>query len=82
VPANPYKSFDQKRIVEVLARETEVPVAEVARLFEGERARLQRGARITGFLPIFAIRNVEEILRQRKVDSRLKPLPNALLEPR
>jgi hypothetical protein len=70
VPVNQHPSFDQKRIVEVLARETEVPVAEVARLFEDERARLESGARIKGFLPIFAIRNVEEILRQRKVQPR------------
>jgi uncharacterized membrane protein len=56
----------QQRAIEVLARESQVPVNEVAQLYEDARARLEVGARIRGFLGIFAIRNVRKMLRQRK----------------
>jgi Protein of unknown function (DUF3562) len=56
----------QQRTLERLARESQVPVAEVAQLYERARAELEVGARIRGFLGIFAIRNVRKALRQRK----------------
>jgi 2-phospho-L-lactate transferase/gluconeogenesis factor (CofD/UPF0052 family) len=59
------KQADQTRIIESLARESELPIDEVAHLYEGELAELGVGARITSFLPIFAIRNVQDILRRR-----------------
>ncbi len=61
---------DQTRIVAFLAEESQQPVADVAKLYEHERAALALGARVTNFLHIFAIRNVQKILRQRAADSR------------
>lgn len=52
--------------IELLARESQVPVSEVARLYEDARAELEIGARIKGFLGIFALRNVRKLLRQRR----------------
>lgn len=59
------RQADQTRIIELLARESEFPIDEVAHLYEEELAELGIGARITSFLPIFAIRNVREALRKR-----------------
>jgi hypothetical protein len=55
-----------QRAFERLARESQVPVNEVARLYEDAHARLAVGARIKGFLGIFALRNVRRLLRQRR----------------
>jgi hypothetical protein len=64
--ANPAeKQPDQARIVAFLAEESHQPIAEIAKLYEHERAELALGAHITRFLHIFAIRNVQEILRMR-----------------
>jgi hypothetical protein len=57
------------RAIHFLAREWGVPVEEVARLYESERAALALTARVTGYLPILAIRKVRETLRRRS-DSR------------
>ena len=59
------KQPDQTRIVALLAKESQQPVADVAKLYEHERAELALGAHITKFLDIFAIRNVQQILLQR-----------------
>ena len=59
------RQADQTRIIESLARESEFPIDEVAHLYEEELAELGIDARITSFLPIFAIRNVQEALRKR-----------------
>lgn len=58
------KSHHQ-RAIEFLAREAQVPVDEVALLYEDARTKLEVGARIKGFLGIFAIRNVRTTLRRR-----------------
>jgi len=63
--AAPDSQTEEKRIVEFLARESSVPVGEVARIYAAERAGLAKGARVATFVPIFAIRNVQEILRHR-----------------
>jgi hypothetical protein len=63
--AAPDSQTEEKRIVEFLARESSVPVDEVARIYAAERAGLAEGARVANFVPIFAIRNVQEILRSR-----------------
>ena len=55
-----------QRTIEFLAREAHVPVSEVAALYENAHAELEAGARIRGFLGIFAMRNVRKLLRQRK----------------
>jgi hypothetical protein len=49
-----------------LAKECHVPVGDMARLYEHERATLAQGAHVTKFLHIFAARNVLEILRLRE----------------
>ena len=54
-----------QRAIEFLARESQAPVSEVARLYEEARAELEVGARIRSFVGIFAIRNVRKALRQR-----------------
>ena len=64
------KGSHQQRAIEFLAQESQVPINEVAQLYEDERAGLEVGARITGFLPIFAIRKVREMLRLRSAGKR------------
>lgn len=81
MPALFDKQPDQQRIVATLAAESHVPIDDVAALYEHERAGLALSARITNFLHIFAIRNVQEILRKRALDPRppqiggISPLP-------
>ena len=65
MPAPQQKQPDQKRIVEFLAQDSKVPIEDVATLYEHERSALAAGARVTSFIHIFAIRNVQEILRDR-----------------
>jgi len=62
------KKPDQQRIVKLLAEEAQVPIDDVATLYEHERSALAAGAHVTRFVHIFAIRNVQEILLQRSVD--------------
>lgn len=61
---------DRQRTVAGLAEEFHTPVDAVAALYDRERADLARGARVTAFLDIFAVRKVEEALRQRDTDKR------------
>jgi hypothetical protein len=56
-----------------LARESQVSLDEVALLYENELSKLEVGARIQNFLPIFAVRKVREMLLQRSNGKR--PLP-------
>lgn len=62
------KQPDQARIVALLAEESQLPVDDVAKLYERERAELAAGAHITQFLHVFAIRNVQDILRKRAIE--------------
>ena len=64
------KESHHQRDIEVLAAESQVPVNEVARLYEDARAELEAGARVRSFLGIFALRKVRNTLRER---SRGKP---------
>lgn len=68
----PGKKSSQERAIELLAQESQVPVDEVARLYNDEWTELEDGARITGFLAIFTTRNVREMLRRRSIG---KPSP-------
>jgi hypothetical protein len=54
-----------QQALELLARESAMPVNEVARLYEDARAGLEAGARIKDYVGIFALRNVRNMLRQR-----------------
>lgn len=58
----------QDLAVEFLAKESNVSIEDVARLYRSELARLAFGAHISLFLPIFAIRNVREVLRLRRTE--------------
>jgi Protein of unknown function (DUF3562) len=49
----------KRRAIEFLATESKVPVDQVAQLYEKERAKLELGARVKKFLPIFTFRNVQ-----------------------
>jgi len=62
------KEPDRKRIVEFLAAESQLPIDDVATLYEHERAELAADARIPNFLHIFAIRNVQAILRGGRLE--------------
>ena len=62
----PRESSTHERAIEALARESHVPIDQVAQLYEHELAVLKAGARITSFLPILTTRKVREILRQRQ----------------
>jgi hypothetical protein len=69
-----YPHEDHKRTVEFLARESDAPFAEVERLYELERAKLELDAHVNSFVPIFIIRNVREILSRQRLAS-----PSALV---
>lgn len=64
------KESHHQRAIESLAEESQVPVDEVAQLYEDTHAELEAGAHIRSFLGIFALRNVRKTLRQR---SRAEP---------
>jgi len=64
------KESHHERALEFLAEESQVPVNEVARLYEDVHAELEAGARIRSFIGIFALRKVRKTLRER---SRGKP---------
>jgi hypothetical protein len=71
MPSKPAKYPDQKqkRIVARLAAQCQVPVDEMAALFETERAKLAAGAHITKFLDVFATRHILENIRLRALDT-------------
>ncbi|MBT9502592.1 MAG: DUF3562 domain-containing protein [Burkholderiaceae bacterium] len=73
MPAPHSMQPDQHQIVAHLAHQAHLPVGDVAQLYEQERAELAAGAHIMTFLPIFAIRNVQEILRRRGLVDRVAP---------
>jgi hypothetical protein len=60
----PHDSIAHQRAIEALAREAQVPIEDVTRLYAHELAALTAGARITTFLPVLTTRKVRAILRQ------------------
>ena len=59
--------------VMALAREFELPLDEVRRLYERTRAELASGAHVHHYVPIFAVRKLREQLRRRGGDGLRKP---------
>jgi hypothetical protein len=57
------KPAEQKRIVEFLSRGSDVPVAEIARLYAMEEIALEASSRVKKFIPVFLIRNVRTQMR-------------------
>jgi hypothetical protein len=66
---HPRKSSTHERAIEALARESHLPIDQVAQLYEHELTGLKVGARVTSFLTILTTRKVREILRQRQSSS-------------
>ncbi len=67
---------DRYEDIEILARETNTPVATVEEIYAAEHAKLDRGARIKTFIPVLIHRHVKELLRSRHCASnfdRLRP---------
>jgi Protein of unknown function (DUF3562) len=54
------------RALELMSKRCHVPQSEVTRLYERELAGLVSDARITSFLPIFAMRKVEDTLNHQR----------------
>ena len=52
----------KRHAIEFLAVESKLPFDQVARLYEQERAKLELGAKVKQYLPIFTLRNVQEQL--------------------
>jgi len=50
---------------DLIASESELTIADVTQLYAAELSRLTSGSHIARFLPIFALQNVRESLRQR-----------------
>lgn len=55
--------------IENLARETDMPVALVEKIYTIERARLERTARITTYVPVLIHQHVKARLREQRAAS-------------
>jgi hypothetical protein len=64
--AQPGKESHQDQAIAALAREAQVSIDEVTRLCATEHAKLAVDARLTDYLPIFAFRKAQEVLRNRR----------------
>lgn len=53
------------RALEILARDTGVPVDKVGRLYELELEKLKKGARIKDFLTLLVSRRVKDLLKNK-----------------
>ena len=73
------KRSHRQRAIEFLACEWQVPIHQVTQLYESEWAELAVDARIAGFLPIFAFRNVRKTLRHRARSMSATAQPASLL---
>jgi len=63
------KPPDQQRLVEYMAEQCHEPVDKIAFLYEQERAKLAKTARITQFLHVFVMRHVREILSKQRLSA-------------
>ena len=61
-----------ERFIQNLAQEFHLPFDVVAGLYERQRSELCSSARTMQFVHIFAMRNVEEILRERGSENGLE----------
>ncbi len=64
--SNEKKVASPTRALELMSRRCDVPQNEVTRLYERELAGLISDARMTSFIPILAMRKVEETLNHRR----------------
>jgi len=63
---------DRESDIETLARETDMPVATVHRIYKIEHAKLDQVAKIKTFVPVLIRRRVKEVLQAQR--SALKSL--------
>ncbi len=59
--------------IEGLARETDMPLDTVDRIYQVERAKLEKDARIKTYVPVLTRRRVKDLLQERRsspMDSR------------
>jgi Protein of unknown function (DUF3562) len=73
-----HDSTGHARDIALLARETHMPLDDVAQLYARELAALAAGARITSFLPLLTTRTVRAILRQQGHSQRVSPAVETL----
>lgn len=57
----------ESQLIEALASESKLPLDMVLDLYQDECAKLDAAARVKSFLPIFAIRNVRDRLKQLRI---------------
>jgi Protein of unknown function (DUF3562) len=63
---NPHKLASQESEIELLARQTDVPVETVQRIYNFERAKLEQAARIKTYVPVLIHRRVRELLQSER----------------
>ena len=64
LPTNPNDAISQESEIEQLARQADVPVEVVHRIYDLECAKLEKAARIKTYVPVLAHRRVKEQLLQ------------------
>jgi Protein of unknown function (DUF3562) len=60
------RSTDASAEIETLAREADLPLALVQKIYISERAKLERTARIKLYVPVLTHRHVKELLREHQ----------------
>ena len=60
---NPNETTSQESELELLARQADMPVEIVHRIYDLERAKLEKAARIKTYVPVLAHRRVKELLQ-------------------
>jgi hypothetical protein len=55
--------------IEMLARETDMPVELVQEIYMSERAKLEQTARIKTYVPVLVHRQVKALLREQRASS-------------
>lgn len=73
--AQRYEGGRDEHSLEILARQAHVPMEHVTQLYTHALATLTVGARITGFLPLLALKKVRQLLRQASHTAR-RPGPH------
>jgi hypothetical protein len=59
----------QQREIELLARETEMPIDLVKKIYTIEHAKLDQGARIKTYVPVLIYRHVKALLQIQRAAS-------------
>jgi hypothetical protein len=77
MPVLQTKPPDQQQLVAYLAEQCHEPIEKVAQLYEQERTKLAKEARITQFLHVFVMRHVREILHKEGIARAAAGLPEA-----